>query len=190
MKSPINIIYVTIDKRFDDEYRLDGVTLWKDTTFDVEWKVTCHGIVHSVPNRVETQFAEPDFQCNVLPGDKIYFNYQTLLDETNCVINDGIEYWRVDYFSAIAIVRDGKVIPVGSHILIEPQVEELTHSTLIIPELAAKQETNKGIVYSSNMSEIPPGSLVEFDPIGKFENEIEGKKLYCMYNSNIYLKYN
>jgi co-chaperonin GroES (HSP10) len=139
---------------------------------------------------VETQFAEQDFQLNVQPGDELYFNYQTLLDETNCVEHEGKEYWGVEYFQAIAVVRDGKIIPVGSYILIEKLDEDVNHSFLIIPEIAKKKETNRGIVFSSNMAEIPAGSIVEFDPIGKFENEINGKKLYCMYNSNIYFKYN
>lgn len=189
MKAPINRIFVTVEKMYQDEIKLTNLTLYKDTTFEPEWNVTTFGIVHSIPGRVETQFAEDDFQCNVLPGDKLYFNYQTLLDEANCIEEDGVEYWGVEYYNAIAVVRDRKIIPVGSHILVEPQDDEITHTFLIIPELAKKKETNRGVVHASNCPEIPAGSVVEYDPIGKFENTIEGKKLFVMYNSNIYYKY-
>lgn len=190
MKAPINVIYVKVDKKFEDEIKLTNLTLYKDSTFEPEWNVITYGTVMSIPGRVETHFAEPDFQCNVLPGDKLYFNYQTLLDEENCIEWEGEEYWRVEYFQAIAGVRDGEIYPVGSYILVEPDVDEITHSFLIIPEMAKKKETNRGIVFKSNMAEIPSGSIVEYDPIGKFENTIEGKKVFCMFNSNIYYKYN
>lgn len=188
--SPINKIYVTVDKKYQDEIKLTAITLYKDTTFEPEWNVTTFGTVHSLPKRVETKWAENDFQVNVKVGDKLYFNYQTLLDENNCIEHEGQEYWAVEYFQALAVVRDGEIIPVGSHILVEPIDEEVTHSFLYIPELAQKKETNRGKVFKSNLAEIPTGSIVEYDPVGKFENEIEGKKLYVMFNSNIYYKYN
>lgn len=190
MKAPTNRIFVTVEKKWEDEIKLDSVTLYKDTSYAEEWNVRCWGMVHSIPNRVITADFDPDFQVNVLPGDKLYFNFGVLLDLDNLVIEDGEEYWAVDYFQAIAVVRDGQVIPVGSHILIEPIEEEVTHSTLIIPELAQKKETNMGIVYASNDASIPVGATVEFDPIGKFENEIEGKNLFAMYNQNIFFTYN
>lgn len=189
MKSPLNKIFVTVEKKWEDEIKLESVTLYKDTSYAEEWNVRCWGIVHSIPNRVNKTDFDEDFQDNVLPGDKLYFNFGTLLDLDNLIIEDGEEYWAVDYFNAIAVVRDGKVIPVGSHILIEPIEEELTSSILHIPDTAKTKETNRGIVYSSNASQIPAGSMVEFDPIGKFENEIEGINLYAMYNSNIYFIY-
>lgn len=190
MKSPINKIFVTVDKLFQDEIKLTHLTLYKDPTYEPEWNVTTYGKVHSTPNRVETQWAEDDFQLNVKSGDKLYFNYQTLLDESNCITEDGVDYWGVEYFQAIATVRDGEIYPVGSYILIEPIDEEFKHSFLIIPDSCKKKETNRGRVYSSNLPEIPKGSIVEFDAVGKFENEIEGKKLYCMFNSNIYYIHN
>lgn len=190
MKAPLNRIFVTVEKKFEDEIKLESLTLYKDTSFNPEWNVKCHGTVQSIPLRVETKFAEPDFQVNVLPGDKLYFNYQTLLDDENCIIHEGKEYWAVEYYNAIATVRDGVVYPVGSHILIEPITEEVTSSILIIPDNAKTVEGNQGKVWASNDPDIPKGSIVQYDPVGQFENQIEGTKVYAMYNSNIYFKYN
>lgn len=190
MKSPLNRIFVTIEKKWNDEIKVGDLTLFQDTTFRPEWNVNTVGTVISTPGRVIKDYYEDDFVANVLPGDKLYFNFNVTLDLENLIEHEGEEYWGVDYYNAIAVVRDGKIIPVGSYILIEPQEEEITSSFIIIPESVKKVETNRGIVFSSNMAETPAGSLVEYDPVGKFENEIEGKKLYCMYNSNIYYKYN
>lgn len=190
MKSPLNRIFVTIEKKWNDEIKVGDLTLFQDTTFRPEWNVNTTGTVVSVPGRVDTQHYEDDFVTNVKEGDKLYFNFNVTLDLDNLLEYEGKEYWMVDYYNAIAVVRDGKIIPVGSYILIEPQEEEVKNSLIEIPKYLQKKETNRGIVFSSNMAETPSGSLVEYDPIGKFDNEIEGKKLYCMYNSNIYYKYN
>jgi hypothetical protein len=86
-------------------------------------------------------------------------------------------------------VRDGKVIPVGNYILIDPIIEETKHSFLIIPDAYKKKEGNKGVVVASNNDQAPAGAVVEYDPIGKFWNIIEGKRVYCMYDENIFLRY-
>jgi hypothetical protein len=44
-------------------------------------------------------------------------------------------------------------------------------------------------VFSSNDPSIPNGSIVEYEELGKFENEIEGRKFFVMYNSNILVKH-
>jgi co-chaperonin GroES (HSP10) len=190
MKAPLNKIFVTVEKKWEDEIKLDTITLYKDTSYAQEWNVVQNGIVHSIPNRVDMLFYGKDFLTNVQVGDKLYFNFGVLLDNDNLIEWEGKQYWAVDYFQAIAVVRDGKIIPVGSHILIQPIVEEVTSSLLVIPELAKNKEENKGKVFASNQDTIPEGSVVEYDPIGKFENEIEGHKVYAMFNDNIYFKYN
>jgi co-chaperonin GroES (HSP10) len=96
-----------------------------------------------------------------------------------------MEYWLVDYFQALATVRGGSIYAVGEHILIEPIEEEVKHDFLIIPEMSKKRITKTGNVFSSNDPTIPVGSKVMFEERGMFENEIEGKKLFVMYNSNI-----
>ncbi len=52
------------------------------------------------------------------------------------------------------------------------------------------KEENRGLVYSSLHQDIPNGSIVEYEEVGKFWNIIEGKRLYCMYNDNILIKHN
>lgn len=191
MQPVFNKIFVQVDKKFQDEIETDGgLKLYKDTTWKPEENSTTYGTVTAVPIHVDTVHIDSDFQHNVQVGDKLYFNFNVVLDNDNLIVHEGEEYWIVDYWNAIALVRDGDVLPVGSYILIDPIEEELTSDLIIIPEMSQKKEKNKGIVYSSLHPDIPNGSTVEYEEVGKFWNIIEGKRLYCMYNYNILIKHN
>ena len=188
MFSPTKII-ITVEKRFNDEIDFNGGKLYLDPTYRPEWNVIPYGKVISVPpSRPLSPMVQSEyFFHNVEVGDKLYFNYGVILDEENCIEHDGQKYWLVDYYMALATVRDGKVYPVGEHILIEPMEEEVT-SSIIIPEMLKKKVLTIGKVYASLDPEITVGSTVHFQEQGMFENEIEGKKLFVMYYSNILAK--
>lgn len=178
MQSPTRII-VSVEKRFNDHTK-SGIYI--DTTFKPEHHVVISGLVLSVAKRLPKDFKTSGFYDTVEVGDTLYFHYLVVLDP-DCHI--GEDLYIVEYMQALATVRDGKVYPVGEHILIEPIEEEVTHDTLIIPDMAKKFEPNRGRVFASNDPSIPVGAIVEFDEHGKFENEIEGKRLFVMFNSNI-----
>lgn len=182
MISPTQII-VKFEKRLNDELDFNGGKIYLDPTYRQEHNAFPYGTVVNPPKR-NPFLMEENFHYNVQSGDRLYVNYGVLMDLNNCIENDGEEYWMVDYYMALAVVRDGKIIPVGNHVLIEPIEEEFT-SSLIIPEMSKKKILTRGIVYSSNDPEIPVGRTVSFEERGMFENEIEGKKLFVMYNSNI-----
>jgi co-chaperonin GroES (HSP10) len=189
MRPLFNKIFVQIEKKFQDEIVTDsGITFYKDTSFNPEENSTVSGIVVGIPTVVDKNNVTPEFKHNVLVGDKLYFNFNVVLDSDNLIIHEGQEYWTVDYWNAIALVRDGQVIPVGDYILIDP-IQEEVKSFLIIPDAYKKKEGNRGVVYASNSPELPAGTEVEYDKIGKFWNIIEGKRLFCMYNDNVFFIY-
>lgn len=187
MKSP-NKIIISIEKRYQDEVDFNGGKLWVDPTYRPEWNAFPYGIVVAAPEH--PLFVSDDFVYNVKKGDKLYFNYLVVTDDNNMFINDNKQYWMVDYFHALAVVRDGKIIPVGEHILIEPMYDELNNDFIIIPDSVKKVVKKEGKVFASNDPEIPAGAHVAFEERGMFENEIEGHKLFVMYNSNILWKKN
>jgi len=190
MRPLFNKIFVQIEKKFQDEIVTDsGITFYKDTSFNPEENSTVSGVVVGIPTVVDKNNVSPEFKHNVLVGDNLYFNFNVVLDSDNLIIHEGQEYWTVDYWNAIALVRDGQVIPVGDYILIDPIQEEVTSSLLIIPDAYKKKEGNRGMVYASNSPELPRGTMVEYDKIGKFWNVIEGKRVYCMYLHNIFFIY-
>jgi co-chaperonin GroES (HSP10) len=185
---PIYKIFVTIDKRYQDEVKTEsGIVFYKDTSYKLEENSTTEGIVVAIPDKYDRAMGTEDFKANVQVGDKLYFNFLVTVDDENRIEIDGNEYWMVDYFQAIALVRDGKVMPVGDYILIEP-IEEKIESSLIIPDMVEKEKT-RGRIFASNEPDLEVGDEVEYESVGKFWNIIEGKRVYCMYSSNLLYKY-
>lgn len=171
-----NRIFVQIEKRFQDEIVTDsGLRLYKDTSFKPEENSTIEGVVTHIPLKVTKQ---PDFYHNVQVGDKLYFHYNVVMDESNCIVVDGEQYWMVEYFHAIARVRED-VKPVGEYVLVKP-IQEEVNSTIVLPDHLKKVEGTKGVVYASNHPELAEGDIVEYEKRGKFWNVIEGERVYCM----------
>lgn len=186
---PIYKIFVTIDKRFQDEVTTEsGLVLYKDTSFNQEENSTTFGTVVAVPDKYDHSMGTEDFKANVEVGDKLYFNFLVTIDDESRIEIDGKEYWMVDYFNAIALVRNGEVKAVGDYILIEPILEEI-ETDLIVPDMVNKEKT-RGRVFASNDPELEIGDEVEYEDVGKFWNIIEGKRVYCMYHNNLLFKYN
>jgi len=182
MISPTKVI-VKVEKRYQDEVDFNGGKLWKDTTYSPEWNVFPYGIVQSAPIRLPNDGLAYDIKA----GDRLYMTYTVLMDDSNMIEHDGKEYWMVDMFSAIAVARDGKVIPLGQHILIKKEEDEKESEFIIIPDSHKTIKVNRGYVFASNDPEIPNGAYVTFEEVGMFENEIEGEIVYVMYNFNILL---
>ena len=182
MLNPTKII-ITMEKTHVDELEFNGGKIYLDPTYRPEWNAFPYGTVHSVPLR--NPIISDDFVFNVEAGDKLYINYGVVGDPMNLIEHEGKEYWLVDYYMALARVRDGKIEPVGEHIMIEPIEEEVTSEHIIIPEMSKKKMLTRGKVFASNDPSIPKGAMVVYEERGQFENEIEGKKLFVMFNSNI-----
>lgn len=182
MVSPTKIV-VKMDKTFIDEIDFNGGKIYLDPTYRPEWNAFPYAHVVSAPLRNPSLGG--DFHFTVQDGDKLYINYGVVNDPANMLEHDGQEYWLVDYYMALATVRGEDIIPVGEHILIEPIVEEVSSPFIVIPEMSRKKIVNRGKVFASNDPEIPKGSTVMFEEVGMFENEIEGHKLFVMFNSNI-----
>lgn len=79
------------------------------------------------------------YMSDIIPevqnGDKIYFKWRVMSGKNNMVAqsrNEPKEYiFKVPYDQIYCIVRDGKIIPVGGHVLIDPEVE--TFDEILVP---------------------------------------------------------
>jgi hypothetical protein len=116
MKSPTKII-ITVDKKFNDEMDFNGGKIYLDPTYRPEHNAIEYGHVVSIP---ALTIPQEGYAYNVEVGDKLYINYGILMDEELLLEHEGVEYFLVDYFMALATVRDGQIYAVGEHILIQP----------------------------------------------------------------------
>lgn len=159
-----------------------------------------------------------DIAMEVMPGDKIYFHFNTIDEENKYTLADGRKIYKVRYDQIICIVRDGKIIPIGSHVLVsmvwdEDVVEiDLTnvkipgHSPVssvkgkinkfnIVTELHEKPKPLEGIVRHIGNSldgevelGIVPGDRVIFLPESDWVNVIEGKEYFVMKQRDLIAK--
>lgn len=127
LKYPLNIILVTIEKKYQDTER--GLLI--DTTYHPEEYATLKGIVHSVPDKVGNEYWRRKTNMIIRPGDEIWFSYSIIYNYTrlengetptykNLIVYEGVEYWKVDYAEVFCVVRDGKIIMPYEYVLLEP----------------------------------------------------------------------
>ena len=92
-----------------------------------------------------------------------------------------------------------KIIPTGDNIVVEPVVEEVSSSGIIIPETASKEKPMKGKVVAVGPGkmtesgkrlemEIREGDTVLFSKYGPTEVKVEGKEVLILSASDIYAK--
>ncbi len=179
----VKTLIVRVEKDFVEELDFNGTKIYLDPSFRPEHNAYPYGYVVSVP---EHNPKMDGFTFNAQPGDKVYINFGVIMDRDNR-LEDNL--YSVDDYNALAIVRDGVIMATGEHILIEPMDEEVTGEFVIIPDHLKTKDALKGRVIASNDPEIPNGALVAFEENGMFENTIEGKRMFVMYNSNIQFIY-
>lgn len=188
--APVNRIFVTADKIWDDEIVFDsGVKLYKDTTFEPEWNVHIHGTVATLPLEFRKDVMNEGIPCEVEPGDKVYFHYFTLKEDENMVEVEGVKYYAVEYHQIFAKVVNGEIIPVHNYNLIEIVEEEVKHKGLIhIPDSLKKKKVDsygKVVFPARNGHKLHPGDTVYFQSAYAFKNKIEGEDYYVINSQDI-----
>jgi chaperonin GroES len=92
-----------------------------------------------------------------------------------------------------------KVVPTGDNVVVEPVVEEVSSSGIIIPETASKEKPMEGKVIAVGPGkltdsgerlemEIKEGDIVLFSKYGPTEVKVEGKEVLILSASDIYAK--
>ena len=151
MKAFANYIIFKTDTLFNDKVKYKGIggkELVIDPTFEPAKHVRIYGEVVSVPVSLSSGipisqihkglpgYAEQtpfyyktmaDIEQEVRVGDRIYFHFNTI-KQHNFVRVDGVHpdrvwYIKVRYDQVICAVRDGKIIPIGGHTLVDPDFE-------------------------------------------------------------------
>ena len=147
-----------------------------------------------------------DIVPEVQPGDKVYFHYLTV-DGSNEVKGEyGRSYYKLRYNNIFCVVREGKIIPIGGWVLLEPKYDEgvevlpaISEKGNRLPELTAKR-TKTGIIYEANVKpkaiegivrhvgtplkvdtcELQPGDVVSYELNANMVVPIEGKDYYVI----------
>lgn len=145
-----NYIIIKTDHVYTEEYRHSTLKLHTDVTFQPWLHVRTYGEVVQVPlrlsaipimqerngtpsyyeeNKFDYRFLK-DIPMEVMPGDRIYFHYNTLLAKHNILgftSQDGkiMIMAKVRYDQVTCAVRDGQIVPIGSYALVDPDMETM-----------------------------------------------------------------
>jgi len=146
----------------------------------------------------------------VLPGDKVYFHYATLLQEENYMYRDadGRMVYKVQYSQLFCRVRDGQIYMLNGNVLVDEfydedleNVEVGDHSIRakvksgLVVQIGEKPKYLTGVlryigspVGEQTRKTCAPGELIMFRPSSEFKNTIEGHEYYVMKQWDIVAK--
>jgi co-chaperonin GroES (HSP10) len=216
MQAVYDYLYVTVEKEANDEISFDsGVKLFIDTSFNPEKHATICGTVYSIPQRLSDQplgfeGRVSDIEPIVEVGDKVYFHYNTVKPENRYEV-DGTVVYRLHYSQVFCVARwrpfihrenlyIQDIIPVGSHVLLEPVYPEGVEVEVIDGVPVGVKKIGNIVIESNiqpyqdrgkiahigeplaNQSELPykTGDTVMLSKYSDFRNTIEGVEYYVV----------
>lgn len=222
MKIPKNIVLVHLEKTSESEYVFSNghkIHLiveemgYLDGTYNPNNHIRIFGDVAAIPEKLGKGENESDpvwvrgneakyvdaIIPEVLVGDRIYFEYN-IVSDYNILEWEGKTFYKVPYTQIICAVRDGKILPIGGYVFLEPYygegiVEEnidghkvygkRTASGLFLPVGKPEQKgigrvkyIGTSLVGEENQLEI--GDLVMYPIEYAIKNTIEGVEYYTM----------
>lgn len=203
MRCYIDHVLLRIERKSDDSIILGNQTLFlyngelnlKDGSYNPNDRLRIYGEVVSVPDSLSntpmdySSMLLSDCRMEVLPGDKAYF-YYICLNDGNLLTIEGKMYLKVRYDNIICVVRNGVIIPISGHVLVTPvkKIESaLLYEVEKVRELVGKIEYAPA-PYVGDEQTLFPGETIYFYDSSEFENEIEGKKYFCMRSEFIIAK--
>lgn len=160
MEAGDNYIIFKTPVLFEDKVKIQNRQLFFDPSFDPHRHVRTYGEVIQLPlklNKIPIMqiprgtppyFDQAPFEYKwvsdikreVKIGDRIYFHFNTIMRLGANIVREimepgtskVIEWWfKVRYDSVLCAVREGKIIPIGSYVLVEPDMESI--EDILIP---------------------------------------------------------
>jgi len=154
MKILFNHVLIRPDRANDEIILTNGQKLFLSTAYEKEKHHVCTARVVKAPEKLifDREFMGCclfDTDVEIQEGDHIIFHYLAIqsareqFDANRAHIDPGLDI--IPYDRIYVAYRDGVPVPVNGIILIEP-LEETIKTTLIVPDIARKFSTTKGIV--------------------------------------------
>lgn len=211
MQSPKDHLFVSLDKAFQDEIITEsGVSLYKDTSLNPEWHVTCVGKVISVPHRIDTSRRELKGRTmEAKVGDEVIFSYMCVFDlelrerdtpvHKNLFYHEGQWLWKLDYMYVLGFIRDGEIEAAQDYVFLKaiaPKGEQLMSNGLWMPDMTSKQKpkgkaevvsVGKPIEGNPTLS-IQPGEIARYNDRYACKYEIKNKEYIVLHHNMILAK--
>lgn len=166
-----NYIIIKTDALFNDKASfkgLNGRDIVLDPKFDPQKHTRTYGEVVSLPVNLTSKPVtqehrgspspsdsspfEYKFISDVSPdvqvGDRIYYHYNCLVMR-NCVKEEGVHpnktwYFKISYEQVICAIREGKIIPIASYVLVDPDFE--TWEDILVPVMSQLKDADGNFI--------------------------------------------
>jgi co-chaperonin GroES (HSP10) len=206
INSPLNNLYVTIDKKFYDTIQFEsGVTLYKDTGFHPEESAMLEGLVVSVPRGIQDRYDYHGITMTVQPGDKILMRYDVVFAYKeqpdrdtpiykNVLLYNNSEYWKVDIQKVFGKILDDRIEMFNGYVYCEPLEEKVRPTGLILlPDSLKTVERNDKMrvkyigapLIGQGMLGVRPGDIVYVQPDVAQRYEINLQYFYIIKQSHL-----
>ena len=232
MKQGRDHVFFTVDKTTEDEINKGDLKLYIDTTYDPMRHARIFGKVIAIPRKLTktiigskpepfppsaTKPMEFRYLDEIVPevkiGDKIYFHYLTLSEPEKTLVAtwNNRDVYAVRYDQIYCAVRNGEIIPIGGHVLVEPEFEswddillptyetfpdgskqELPRDKWIQTRVEPRAKDLRGIVRhvgtppTGEEHNLKEGDHILFRRNADFMIKVEGEEYYVMKSRNIH----
>lgn len=230
-------VYFVVDKEKEDTIDSKVGTLYLNPDFEHGLHHRIYGTVVSVPQKLSNNnlaffkddpgkpypkdylkgvgiwVTMSDIDPIIRKGDRIYYHFNAISEDNRLkgyFEDTKSKTFRVGYDQIFCVVREGEIIPVGGHVLVEkvfdPGVEEIevkgvkvmakTSASGLVTEVGSKPVSYAGtIAYIGAPFKCDPdlglvaGDKIVFTKESDWVNKIEGKEYYVMRQRDIIAKY-
>ena len=181
MKPIKDIYWIEVVKQTEDTFTLNGVEMYRDTSYDPMRLARQFGTVYEVPihNNLDIQ-----------KGDKIWFHHFVATDANKVKYIDDKEVYQATRDQIYLVERDGEMIPIGvwNFIKQERKEAEKTESGIFLETSASDVELHGHAVYINDWMKdqgVKKGDRVFFSENSEYDMNINGESLLRMRNFDI-----
>jgi co-chaperonin GroES (HSP10) len=185
---PIQDLYwIKVEKETEDTITLNGVELYRDTSYDPMKLARQYGVVFKTPSRTTVD-------VDIQEGDKIWFHHFVATEGNLVKYIDEENIYQANINQVYLVERDGKYLPIGRWNFIEQEEKkpEETSSGIIIESVAKEVSLHGKAVYiNEELREqgVTEGNRVLFSENSEYDMDIDGTKLLRMRNFDILAVY-
>jgi co-chaperonin GroES (HSP10) len=165
------------------------------------------GRVVRVPRQISNHHYLSLINTEVREGDILYFHFNSILEDTRVQL-DAFErpHYLVHMENIFAIIRDGAIIMFGDRVLCEPIFDD---DVVTLEDGLRVKKSESGIITDVNIGhnmkrariahigsglndrksvDAMVGDIIFYDVDADFENEIEGRKYFCMLQDDLLMR--
>lgn len=164
------------------------------------------GKVIATPRGFSKHYAVATIQERIEEGDTVYFHFNAVDAESRMETDvEKKPFYNIHYSSIFCYVRGGVITMVGSRVLAEPVYDDdvvleggirvKKSKSGIITEINVKHNVKKArLTHIGNprrgekLPDVGPGEIVYYAHDADFENEIEGKQYFVMFQEDLLMK--